>query len=150
MTEITFGTYASINDLPRFAALVAEKGPFNPQVYVVIKRNLQGQYTIDEEVSYTEDESGVRTQLIEWDFEMYEEDGGVLGLSTALPGIAQTEFGGARYNIWANDTVVSDHELVYSVTFDIPNAGGQMHMLALAIPSDHPVLQCYRRINQPV
>lgn len=147
MSENTFGTYVSINDMPQFAALVAEKGPFNPQQYVLIKRNPQGQYTIDDAVSYTEEE-GVRTQLVEWDFKMYGE-AGILGLFTGLAGIAQIEFGGARYNLWANETVVSEHDLVHSVTFDIPNGGGQMHMSALTIPSDHPVLQCYRLINQP-
>lgn len=148
MSENTFGTYASINDMPRFATLVAEKGTFDPQQYVLVKRNVQGQYTIDDVASYTEAE-GVRTQLVEWDFTMYDEDGGVLGLFTGLSGIAQIELGGARYNLWANETVVSEHDLIHSITFDIPNGGGQMHMTALTIPSDHPVLQCYRLINQP-
>ena len=148
MSENTFGTYVSINDLPRFADLVAEKGPFDPQTYVVIRRNAQGQYTINSEDAYTEDGDGVRTQLVEWDFKMYGEET-VLGMFTGLLGIAQIEYGGARYNLWANATVVSALDLVHSVTFDIPNAGGQMHMTALSIPSDHPVLQCYRRINQP-
>lgn len=149
MSENTYGTYVSINDMPRFAALVAEKGPFNPRTYIVIRRNKQGQYTIDKEAAYLEGYGGERTQLIEWDFKMYAEDGDVRGLFTGLLGIAQIEFGGARYNLWTNATVVSELELVHSVSFDIPNGGGQMHMTALAIPSDHPILQCYRRINQP-
>lgn len=148
MSDNTFGTYASINDMPRFAALVAEKGPFDPQQYILLKRNPQGQYTLDDELAWVEDENGVRTQLVEWDFKMYEEDGGVLGLFTGLLGIAQVEFGNARYNFWANATAVSDLDLVHSVTYDIPNAGGQIHLLGLMIPSDHPVLQCYRRINR--
>lgn len=148
MSENTFGTYTSINDMPRFAALVAEKGPFDPQVYILLQRNIQGQYTLDDEAAWVEDENNVRTQLVEWDFKMYQDEGGVLGLFTGLSGIAQVEFGGGRYNFWANATVVSDLDLVHSITFDIPNAGGQIHLQGVMIPSDHPVLQCYRRINR--
>lgn len=147
MSENTFGTYTSVNDMPIFADLVAEQGPFDPQKYIVIRRNYQSQYTIEAEQAYIE-ENGVRTQLVAWDFTIYDglEDFTDLKTDTTLTVI---EYDGARYNLWSNQEPDEVTRKIHSITFDIPNGGGQMHMSALAIPSDHPVLRCYRVLTQP-
>lgn len=135
----TYGTYKSVNVLPHFADLIAENGPFDPNVRVDIRLSRDGRYTIDGLDAFDSDSK----PKVGLDLTKFINNT-INGVKYISNGQLQIDSDGRRYTVYISDA--NGQCLPYSILILLQDDPGVYYTQVMSLPSDHPFIQTFKKI----